>query len=44
MWLAEKWPEMVKKCAELLTIVATRLGETVFTKCPIDGEDFFVAF
>ena len=30
MWLAEKWPEMVIKCAELLTIVTTRLGETVF--------------
>ena len=30
MWLAEKLPEMVIKCAELLTIVTTRLGETVF--------------
>ena len=31
MWLVEKLPEMVIKCTELLTIVTTRLGETVFT-------------
>ena len=29
--VCKKWPEMVIKCAELLTIVTTRLGETVFS-------------
>ena len=37
MWLAEKLPEIVIKCAELLTIVTTRLGETVFISKNVRG-------